>query len=235
MTDNDEPMVLRALDDGVLTLTLNRGARFNPLSLAMIAALDAEVQPRCARRLGARRGVVGVWPRVLSGARPQGDACSCGRQGMAAGAVRRVRPDDDPHRRAAAACHRARARHRDRRRMPARVDVRSRGRRRHGHLRPARREHRRLLLDSGGGRRAQRRPQTCDGNVAHRQTSMPGRRSPGVSSTASSPAIRSTPRWIVASPTSSRRAAPRRFASANRRSTRRSNSQSPRRTASPAK
>ena len=43
MTENDEPMVLRALDDGVLTLTLNRGARFNPLSLAMIAALDAEL------------------------------------------------------------------------------------------------------------------------------------------------------------------------------------------------
>ncbi len=40
MTDNDQPMVLRALDDGVLTLTLNRGERLNPLSLAMIAALD---------------------------------------------------------------------------------------------------------------------------------------------------------------------------------------------------
>ena len=62
VTDNDEPMVLRALDDGVLTLTLNRGARFNPLSLAMIAALDAElsraardasVAPWCCRRLAA--------------------------------------------------------------------------------------------------------------------------------------------------------------------------------------
>ena len=69
----------------------------------------------------------------------------------------------------AAACHRPRARHRDRRRMPARVDVRSRGRRRHGRLRPARREHRRLLLDAGRGRRAQRRPQTRDGNAAHRR------------------------------------------------------------------
>jgi enoyl-CoA hydratase/carnithine racemase len=35
-------MVLRTLEDGVLKLTLNRGERFNPLSLAMIAALDAE-------------------------------------------------------------------------------------------------------------------------------------------------------------------------------------------------
>src|SRR4051812_42204118 len=34
-------MVLRSLDAGVLTLTMNRGERFNPLSSAMIAALDA--------------------------------------------------------------------------------------------------------------------------------------------------------------------------------------------------
>ena len=42
MTDHDQPMVLRTLEDGVLSLTLNRGERFNPLSLAMIAALDEE-------------------------------------------------------------------------------------------------------------------------------------------------------------------------------------------------
>jgi enoyl-CoA hydratase/carnithine racemase len=36
------PLVLRSFDDGVLTLTLNRGERFNPLSSATIAALDAE-------------------------------------------------------------------------------------------------------------------------------------------------------------------------------------------------
>lgn len=41
MTDDDRPLVLTALDDGVLTLTLNRGGRFNPLSLSMIAALAA--------------------------------------------------------------------------------------------------------------------------------------------------------------------------------------------------
>ena len=46
MTDtrDDRPLVLRSSDDGVLTLTLNRGERFNPLSSAMIAALDAEFE-----------------------------------------------------------------------------------------------------------------------------------------------------------------------------------------------
>lgn len=39
----DEPYVLRADAGGVATLTMNRGARFNPLSAAMIAALDAEL------------------------------------------------------------------------------------------------------------------------------------------------------------------------------------------------
>jgi enoyl-CoA hydratase/carnithine racemase len=40
---DDHPLVLRSFDEGVLTLTLNRGDRFNPLSSAMIAALDAEL------------------------------------------------------------------------------------------------------------------------------------------------------------------------------------------------
>jgi enoyl-CoA hydratase/carnithine racemase len=35
----DAPLVLTAVQDGVCTLTLNRGERFNPLSRAMIAAL----------------------------------------------------------------------------------------------------------------------------------------------------------------------------------------------------
>ena len=37
------PLVVRSIDAGVLTLTLNRGERFNALSSAMIAALDAEL------------------------------------------------------------------------------------------------------------------------------------------------------------------------------------------------
>jgi enoyl-CoA hydratase/carnithine racemase len=42
--ENDSPLVLRSLEAGVLTLTLNRGDRFNPLSSAMIAALDAALE-----------------------------------------------------------------------------------------------------------------------------------------------------------------------------------------------
>ena len=41
---DDRPLVLRSFDEGVLTLTLNRGERFNPLSSQMIAALDAELE-----------------------------------------------------------------------------------------------------------------------------------------------------------------------------------------------
>ena len=37
------PMILRDQAAGVVTLTLNRGERFNPLSSAMIAALAAEL------------------------------------------------------------------------------------------------------------------------------------------------------------------------------------------------
>jgi enoyl-CoA hydratase/carnithine racemase len=38
------PYVLCAIDEGVATLTLNRGDRFNPLSRAMIAALQIELE-----------------------------------------------------------------------------------------------------------------------------------------------------------------------------------------------
>lgn len=40
---DDEPFVLRSDSGGVATLTLNRGSRFNPLSRAMLEALDAEL------------------------------------------------------------------------------------------------------------------------------------------------------------------------------------------------
>jgi len=39
----ETPYVLRTERDAVVTLTLNRGDRFNPLSLGMIAALEAEL------------------------------------------------------------------------------------------------------------------------------------------------------------------------------------------------
>ncbi len=40
----DTPYVLRADRDGICTLTLNRGERFNPLSEEMMAALQAEIE-----------------------------------------------------------------------------------------------------------------------------------------------------------------------------------------------
>lgn len=43
MTKLETPLVLRSGEGPVRTLTLNRGERFNPLSSAMIAALEAEL------------------------------------------------------------------------------------------------------------------------------------------------------------------------------------------------
>lgn len=43
-----EPYVLRDDDEGVVRLTLNRGARYNPLSRSMIAALQQEVDALAA-------------------------------------------------------------------------------------------------------------------------------------------------------------------------------------------
>jgi enoyl-CoA hydratase/carnithine racemase len=40
-TTNDVPYVLQSLTDGVLTLMLNRGEKYNPLSEAMLAALQS--------------------------------------------------------------------------------------------------------------------------------------------------------------------------------------------------
>ncbi|MEO8741032.1 MAG: enoyl-CoA hydratase [Casimicrobiaceae bacterium] len=51
------PYVLRADADGVATLTLNRGDRYNPLSRAMIAALHAELE-RIARDRTVRSVVI---------------------------------------------------------------------------------------------------------------------------------------------------------------------------------
>ena len=46
----ETPFVLRRDDGGVVTLTLNRGQRFNPLSMAMVAALEAEIDALRADR-----------------------------------------------------------------------------------------------------------------------------------------------------------------------------------------
>jgi enoyl-CoA hydratase/carnithine racemase len=42
-TEVDAPYILRDYKDGVTTLTLNRGDRMNPLSIAMLSALQAEL------------------------------------------------------------------------------------------------------------------------------------------------------------------------------------------------
>lgn len=47
---SEAPYVLVARDGGVVTLTLNRGERFNPLSLAMIAAMEQELDAVAADR-----------------------------------------------------------------------------------------------------------------------------------------------------------------------------------------
>ncbi len=63
-TVTDAPFVLRELRGAVLHLTLNRGDRFNPLSTAMIAALQAELA--WARTSEARVIVLGAEGRGFS-------------------------------------------------------------------------------------------------------------------------------------------------------------------------
>jgi enoyl-CoA hydratase/carnithine racemase len=46
----ETPLVARRDEGGIVTLTLNRGERFNPLSSAMIAALEAELDTVAADR-----------------------------------------------------------------------------------------------------------------------------------------------------------------------------------------
>src|SRR5260370_28934008 len=60
MTEVEAPYVLREDKGGITTLTLNRGDRMNPLSTAMLSALQAELE-----RLADDSAVGGV---VLAGA-----------------------------------------------------------------------------------------------------------------------------------------------------------------------
>ena len=62
-----EPFVLSARDGGVATITLNRGDRFNPLSSAMIAALQ-----RGARRRSPRTAMSAwsFWRPPAAGSQP---------------------------------------------------------------------------------------------------------------------------------------------------------------------
>ena len=96
------------------TLTLNRGDRFNALSRAMIAALQAELDALAADTAVRVVVLAGDRPRLLRRPRPEGDA-RAPRRRVAARAVRRLQPDDADADAAAAAGDRARARHRRRR------------------------------------------------------------------------------------------------------------------------
>ena len=59
-TEVEAPYVLRSDADGIATLTLNRGDRLNPLSTAMLAALQSELD-----RLAADSSIRAV---VIAGA-----------------------------------------------------------------------------------------------------------------------------------------------------------------------
>ena len=88
----------------------------------------------------------------------------------------------------AAAGHRRGAGRRDRGRLPAGRELRSRGRLRDGALLHARRQYRPVLLDADGGAVAQCRAQARDGDAADRRDDLGrGRARASASSTASSP------------------------------------------------
>ena len=65
-TNGESPLVTRTDDGGIVTLTLNRGDRFNPLSSAMILALEARLDEVAAER--AARVVVLAGAEAAAGA-----------------------------------------------------------------------------------------------------------------------------------------------------------------------
>ena len=164
------PYVVTEVRDGVCTVTMNRGDRFNPLSTSMIAALDeafdaiaADANARVVVLTGAGRAFCAghdltemrahidhAWQRALFDA------------------VHRDDDEDDP---IAAAGDRARAGRGRGGRLPARVDVRSRRGCGPREVRPVRHQRRDLLHDPVGRRRAQRAAQARDGALAHRASS----------------------------------------------------------------
>ena len=121
-----QPLVLAETRDGICTLTMNRGDRFNALSTAMIGALDAALDAVAADAPGARGGAGGRRPGVLRRSRPDRDA-RAHRRDVAAGPVRRLHRHDAEAHAHSAAGDRARARRGGRGGLPARLDVRPRG------------------------------------------------------------------------------------------------------------
>ena len=157
---------------------MNRAEARNSLSLAMIDALHAAVtgrgrRPRGAVVLAAKGSVfcAGHDLKELSAHRADAD------KGLA------FYKSDDPllghdagDRRVPQAGHRRGARHRDRGRLPARRDLRSRGRGAKRTVLHAGRQHRPVLLDADGGAVAQRAAQAGDGDAAARRYAVRRRR-----------------------------------------------------------
>ena len=131
------PYVVHDMHDGVVTLTLNRGERFNPLSHAMIAALQAELD-RIAVDASVRSVVIAANGRGfcaghdLKELRAHPDLAW---QQALFSSLRDADADLDADS-ATGDCPRAWPR--DRGGLPARVDVRSRRRRRYCRVRRCR-------------------------------------------------------------------------------------------------
>ena len=153
------------------TLTLNRAERS---STRCRAAMSPRCRPSSTRSPPTRRCASSCSPAAGSGfcaghdlkemrAHPRRglSAASCSTRAAAMMLTLHA---------AAAAGDRARARHRHGGRLPARRDVRPRGRRRRrATFATAGRQRRRVLLDAGGRRRAQHRAQARDGDAADRR------------------------------------------------------------------
>ena len=78
MTKVETPLVLRTDEGPVRTLTLNRGERFSPLSSAMIAALQAELDTVAGDEFDTGHRPRCAWPGLLRGPRSEGAARPCG-------------------------------------------------------------------------------------------------------------------------------------------------------------
>ena len=166
--DSDEPMLLEALDGGVLRLTLNRPAARNALSLALMGELrraldDAASRPGMPRRRHRRRRA-GLLRRARSARTAQRPE-----PGGLRTHLRLLRRADAADRGLAEAGHRRNSRHRHGGRLPAGRHLRSRRRRRGCAVRDAGGQYRAVLLDPDGRADPRRRAQAGDGDAADRR------------------------------------------------------------------
>ena len=162
------PLVVADTRDGVCTLTMNRGDRFNALSTAMIAALDAALDAAAG---GRRASAWSCW-RAPGRAFCAGHDLTELRAHPDAGWQQKMfadcAADDAAPGRGAAAGDRPRPRHRDCGGLSVGGQLRSRGRGGNGDFAAARRQHRRVLHHAGRRGRPQV-SETGDGDAAHRR------------------------------------------------------------------